>query len=66
MLNSTYGWAGGALIEEESVDASGSPRSSFNGQFYLTTDGKTWVLNQQVRNFYVMDISIVGKYCSSP
>lgn len=55
MLNSTFGWAGGALVQS----TSDSPDAASYGQFWLTTDGKTWTLNQEIRNFYVFDISVI-------
>jgi photosystem II stability/assembly factor-like uncharacterized protein len=52
MLNSTYGWAAGADVRRSGIN-------EFKGTFFLTTDGKTWTQNQQIGNFYAMDVSTV-------
>lgn len=54
MLSPTFGWAGGALID-------GDEDADYYGQFYQTTDGKTWNLVQQLPNFYVFDLSVVDQ-----
>lgn len=54
MLNSTFGWAGGAVFGESGAD--------FYGSFWQTTDGKTW--NQSpdtLKNFFAWDISTVNE-----
>jgi len=51
MLSSTFGWVGGALLQ-------GDFKGDFQGIFYKTTDGMTWTLDSQIKNFYPMDISV--------
>lgn len=53
MLSSTFGWAGGAYV--------GDGDAPLQGSFYQTTDGMTWTLAGQLRDFYAMDISVVDE-----
>jgi hypothetical protein len=46
MLTPTFGWAGGALLQSNTTTA------GFEGQLWLTTDGATWTLNSELKNFY--------------
>jgi len=50
MLTPTYGWAGGALLQ-------GNVTGAFDGQFWLTQDGQTWSLVDQIKNFFPFTIS---------
>ena len=52
MLSTTYGWAAGALLQ-------GQVDGDFDGQFWVTTDGKTWTLDSSIKNFYPFDLSVV-------
>jgi len=54
MISPTFGWAGGALVPEDS-------RASLEGAFFKTTDGKTWTQDGTIRGFYAMDISVVDQ-----
>jgi hypothetical protein len=49
MLSPTFGWAGGMNTEND------------EGAFFQTTDGKTWTLFQSIKNFYVMDFSVIDQ-----
>jgi len=67
--NSTYGWAGGALIASsfdrvaENNNNDDSTIAKMEGVAFLTTDGgKTWTQYNQLKNFYFMQISTVGTY----
>lgn len=54
MTNSTFGWAAGALVSGPDVTG------DFDGQFWRTTDGKTWTLDSEIKNFFPMDIAVPG------
>jgi len=55
MVNSTYGWAGGAAMP-----SSDEPTEKMDGQAFLTTNGgKTWTPSNQLKNFYFTQISAV-------
>jgi len=53
MLTPTFGWAGGALLQSTDAD--------YEGQFWLTTDGQTWTLDQTLANFYVFYLSTTSQ-----
>lgn len=55
MQSPTLGWAGGALLQ-------GDFSGDFQGIFYMTTDGVNWTLDSQIKNFYPMDVSVIGLY----
>ena len=50
MLTPTFGWAGGALLQ-------GNTTGAFDGQFWLTQDGSSWSLIQEIKNFFPFTIS---------
>jgi len=54
MLNSTFGWAAGAILPESAMS------SSLEGTFWMTMDGSTWApMGGSIKNFYPQDISVV-------
>jgi len=55
MANSTYGWAGGGLMNGNEIES---------GQFWQTIDGVTWQVYQQLKDFYVTDISTIDSSVS--
>jgi len=61
MLNSTYGWCGGAVLPSSKLGDDGvEPDAQVEGAFWSTSDGGvTWNMSNELKNFYVSDISTV-------
>ena len=55
MASPTYGWAAGALVQ-------GDITGDFDAIFYVTNDGQTWTADNQIKNFYPMDVTIGGSF----
>ena len=55
MASPTYGWAAGALVQ-------GDITGDFDAIFYVTNDGQTWTADNQIKNFFPMDVTIGGLF----